>query len=78
MSFGIYLFYRTTCDNTPKCATEKVHSSKTEAMPNQTSKLGQNTSVGVLQAQPATHQSKAVVSGLTQGAAAPMVQARRP
>ena len=29
MSFGIYMFCRTTRENTPKCATEKAHSSKT-------------------------------------------------
>ena len=64
MSFGIYMFCRTICENTPKCAIEKVHLSKIEVKPNQTTELGQNTNVGAIQAQPTTHQSKAVVSGL--------------
>ena len=46
--------------------------------PNQTSTSGQNTSVGGIQAQPATYQSKAVASGLAQGAGAPMVRAHCP
>ena len=55
MSFGIYMFCRTICENTPKCAIEKVHLSKIEAKPNQTAELGQNTSVGAIQALPTTH-----------------------
>ena len=46
--------------------------------PNQTSTSGQNTSVGGIQAQPATYQSKAVASALAQGMAAPMVWVHRP
>ena len=45
---------------------------------NQIPTLGQNTSVGAIQAQPETHQSKAVVTGLAQGATAPMVRAHYP
>ena len=71
------MFCRAICENAPKCAIEKAYSSKTEPKPNQTPELGQNTSVGVIQVQPATHQSKAVVTGLAQGAAAPMVRCGR-
>lgn len=49
------MFCRHKYENTPKCTIKKVHSSKIEAKPNQTSELGQNTSVGDLQAQPAPH-----------------------
>ena len=58
------MFCRTICENTLKCAINKAYSSKTKAKPNQTTELGQNTSVGAIQAQPATYQSKAVVTGL--------------
>jgi hypothetical protein len=34
--------------------------------------------MGAIQAQPATHQGKAMASGLAQGAAAPIVHPHRP
>jgi hypothetical protein len=54
-SFGLYMFCRTTRENISKCTIKKAHLSKTKAKPNQKSKLGQNTSGGGTQAQPATH-----------------------
>ena len=51
---------------------------KQQAKPIQTSDLGQNTTVGAIQAQPKTHQSKAVASGLAQVAVTPQVWAHRP
>ena len=44
------MFCRTICENTLKCAIKKAYSSKIEAKPNQTVELGQNTSVGPIQA----------------------------
>ena len=64
MSFGMYMFCRAIHENTPKCAIVKAHSSKTTSKPIQTPHLGQNTSMGAIQAQPATHQSKAVATRL--------------
>ena len=78
MSFGIYMFCRHKYENSPKYSIKKAHSSKTEAKLNQTSELGQNTSMGAIQAQSGTHQSKAVATGLAQGATTPMVRAHLP
>ena len=50
MSFGIYMFCRNKYENSPKYAIKKAYSSKIEAKPNQTAELGQNTSVGAIQA----------------------------
>jgi hypothetical protein len=49
------MLYRATCESAPKYAIEKAHSSKIEAKPNQNPTLGQNTSVGGIQAQPGAH-----------------------
>ena len=64
MSFGINMFCRATRENVPKWRNQEGAFKQNRSKPIQTPHLGQNTSVGAIQAQPATHQSKVVVSGL--------------
>ena len=72
------MFCKHKYENSAKCAIKKVDSSKTKAKPNQTSKLGQNTSTTEAQDQPGAHTPKAVARRVAQGTAAPLVRPHRP
>ena len=65
------MFCRHKYENLLKYAIKKAHSSRIEAKPNQTSELGQNTSVVGVQVLLEAHLAKEMRGGTNQGMGAP-------